>query len=354
MLQAFSRTTPPDVAAGEVSANAAPRELAAFLAHPREADYPPSWYRLCDAANLRRGPNHFSILGKDLVTYFASDGQPVVLDNRCVHMGASLSRGCVVGDAIECPLHHWRFAQDGRCVAIPSGGDVPRFARQQAYPAAVRGGQVYFFNGRHARFPLPFFTDLEVDDLVAARPFVETLECPWYMVGANAVDTQHFLIAHDRRLSRLPEVDHPAPHVHRTVCNFEVHGSAASDWLTRRFGGNTVRLEVTDYGSTMLFAHSRLARAETFGMLSMTPISPQRTEVHVTVMARRSGERWRQVLVDPLRAWIRRGLIRRFLRSDVERLAGTVYSPHTLIEIDQQFSEYFSWLGGFIRGGELS
>ena len=349
MLQAFSRTTPLDASAREE-----PRDLAEFLSRPAAGDYPPSWYRLCSAAEIHRGPKLCSILGRDLVAFFASDGEPVVLDNRCVHMGASLSRGCVVGDTIECPLHHWRFARDGRCVATPSGGDVPRFARQQAYPAAVRGGQVYFFNGRHARFPLPFFADLEVDELVAAKPFVETLECPWYMVGANAVDTQHFLIAHDRRLLRLPEVDYPSPHVHRTVCNFEVQGSAFSDWLTRRFGGSSVRLEVTDYGSTMLFAHSQLARAETFGMLCMKPLSPLRTEVHVTIMSRRSGERWRQVLVDPLRAWIRRGLIRRFLRSDVELLGGTAYSPHTLIEIDEQFSEYFSWLGGFIRGGDHS
>ena len=292
-----------------------------------------------------------TLLGKQLVVYLTATGTAVVLDDRCVHMGARLSGGCVVGETIQCPLHHWQFGADGRCRRIPSGEEIPGFARQASYPAQQRGGQIYFFNGPEAHFPLPFFDGLTPDDLAPGKPFVEQLDCPWYMVGANAVDVQHFAIAHDRRMIDRPEVDYPSPYAHRTVCRFQVEGDTLADRLTRRFGGPTVTLTVTDWSSTILFAHSQLQRSETVGMVCMVPIDPHRTRVHVTVMARRSGQRWRQVLLDPIRARIRRALIRRFLRADVDRLGGTVYSQHTLIAIDQQFAEYFSWIAGLLHTG---
>jgi len=99
----------------------------------------------------------------------------------------------------------------------------------------------------------------------------------------------------------------------------------------------------------MIFAHSRLKRTETFGMVAVIPISPTRTKAHVTVMARVSDGPIRRKTLDVTRAAVRRFLIRDFLRSDIHRLSGTRFSPHTLIDIDKQFLEYFQWLAGVIR-----
>jgi hypothetical protein len=196
---------------------------------------------------------------------------------------------------------------------------------------------------------LPFFEGLDPEQLAASRPFVEYLDCPWYMVGANAVDVQHFAIAHDRKMERRPDVDYPHPRAHRAVCHFEVAGDSMADRITKHLGGAKVRLQVTDWSSTMILARSTLAKTETFGIVSVLPLSPDRTMAHVTVMAQRSRGALQRTLLDPLRAAVRRSLIRKFLRSDVHRLAGTRYSPHTLIEIDDQFSEYFDWLQGLNR-----
>ncbi len=316
---------------------------------PFSIPYPASWYYFGSVQELSKGPITRSLIGKQLVGFLTESGKPGVLANRCVHMGSDLGGGCVVGETLQCGLHHWRFSPSGRCEEIPASAEIPGFARQASFPAVIRGGCVYFFNGTDALFPLPFFDGFEPDQLVAARPFVEYLECPWYMIGANAVDVQHFAIAHDRRMERKPDVDHPHPHVHRTVCHFEVVGNSISDRITRRFGGPNVRLEVVDWGSTMIFARSTLAKTETFGMLSVVPLSPSRSMGHVTVMARPGKSALGRRLFDPLRALVRRTLIRTFLRSDVGRLSGAHYSPNTLIEIDDQFSEYFDWLNGLDR-----
>ena len=308
--------------------------------------YPPSWYYFGSVRELAKGPVTKRVLDKTLVGFVTESGQAGVLSNRCAHMGADLGGGCVVGESLQCALHNWRFGPNGQCVEIPASKDIPAFARQTGYPTAIRHGCVYFFNGPEPLFPLPFFDGFEPNELVRARPFVEYLECPWYMIGANAVDVQHFAIAHDRRMERAPVVDHPTPNVHRTVCHFEVVGDSLGDRVTRRFGGPNVRLEIVDWCSTMIFARSTLAKTETFGMLSIVPLSANQSMGHVTVMAKRSDKLVSRKLLDPLRARVRRMLIRAFLRSDVGRLTGTRYSPNTLIDIDDQFAEYFEWLKG--------
>ena len=68
-------------------------------------------------------------------------GGPAVFDDRCPHRGASLSLGRVRGDALECPYHGWRFAHDGRCVAVPA---VPGFQ-----PPATHGARAWQLQSRH-------------------------------------------------------------------------------------------------------------------------------------------------------------------------------------------------------------
>jgi nitrite reductase/ring-hydroxylating ferredoxin subunit len=315
---------------------------------PRIA-YPASWYYFGSVRELSGGPITRNLLGRQLVGFLTKSGKPGVLSGRCVHMGSNLGAGCVIGESLQCALHNWRFSPSGQCEEIPAASEIPPFARQTSFPAQVRGGCVYFFNGPDPLFPLPFFDGFEPEQLVAARPFVEFLDCPWYMIGANAVDVQHFAIAHDRRMERKPEVSYPSPYVHRTVCHFEVVGSSLSDRITRRFGGPNVRLEIVDWGGTMIFARSVLAKTETFGIVSVVPLAADRTMGHVIVMARAGHGVVNRRLLNPLRALVRRTLIRTFLRSDVGRLAGTQYSPHTLIGIDDLFSEYFDWLKSLNR-----
>ena len=167
--------------------------------------YPHAWYLIGTVSELQRGPVVRELIGKRLVCFLTESGRAGVLSSDCVHMGADLGNGKVVGEALQCPLHNWCFESDGRCSSIPVSRKIPPFAKQNSYPTAIRNGHVYFFNGREPEYALPFFEDFEESDLTAAKPFIEHLSCPWYMVGANAVDVQHFSIAHSRRMQKPPE-----------------------------------------------------------------------------------------------------------------------------------------------------
>jgi len=87
-----------------------------------------------------------------------------------------------------------------------------------------------------------------------AEPFEFFVDTPWYIVGANAFDLQHFGVAHDRTLVDEPLVESPSPFARRITATYDVTGSGWRDELTRRFSGPRVRMSVTVWAGT---PHSR-------------------------------------------------------------------------------------------------
>jgi phenylpropionate dioxygenase-like ring-hydroxylating dioxygenase large terminal subunit len=259
-------------------------------------------------------------------------------------MGANLAEGQIVGACLRCPFHHWEFDTTGQCRRIPATADIPPFARQLAFPAVERHGAVFFFNGAEPAFQLPFFDGCDETGLATAAPFTLVLDCPWYMVGANGVDVQHFQTTHDRELVGMPQITYPEQCVHQAVTEFRVAGRGWRDWLTRRVAGDTVDMNVTDWAGTLFFVQARFRRTQTFGMVSMLPLDRGRTLVYVRVSVRRSRNLAGRLLWDAINARVRRFFIRKFLEPDIARSAGTRFNPHRLIAADQCLANYFAWL----------
>ncbi len=75
-------------------------------------------------------------LGNKEVAIFNVAGTLYALDDRCPHMGASLSGGHVEDGCVTCPWHHWRFRlSDG------AWADSPR-VKTGSYPVQVVGDEV--------------------------------------------------------------------------------------------------------------------------------------------------------------------------------------------------------------------
>jgi phenylpropionate dioxygenase-like ring-hydroxylating dioxygenase large terminal subunit len=263
---------------------------------------------------------------------------------RCAHLGASLGGGQVVGDCLQCPFHHWEYDVAGRCRRIPATAEIPSFARQWAFPAIERDGGVFFFNGAEPAFPLPFFDGRAAEELATARPFRLVLDCPWYMIGANGIDVQHFDATHDRELLAPPSVTHPTRFAHRALTRFRIAGRGWRDRLTRRLAGSEVAMDVTDWAGTLFFVQASFRRTRTFGRVSMLPLDENRTLLHVQVSVRRSRTLLGRLLFDPVNVRLRRYFIRKFLEPDIARSAGTHYDPRRLIAADRYLADYFAWL----------
>ena len=317
-------------------------------------DFPKSWYRFSTQRELSRGPLSRMVAGQKLVAFRtrampttnsgARASDVAILAARCCHMGTDLGNGAVVEGALECPFHNWRFDATGTCVHIPCTDAIPGFARQAAYPVAALRDQLFCFNSPSPNFPLPFFDSIQPQALINSSSFSFEVDCPWYMISANACDWQHFRTGHDRQLLADPIVTQPNPFAYRTLYQLEIVGNSWSDRLTRALAGRRVELEITVWGGTIVLVKSTLERAQSFGMVSIIPGAEKKSVAHVVVWAHRSKVPAIGWLVDRLSIELRRILIHRFLATDAPRLAGTDICPLTLIDADQGLSNYFEWL----------
>jgi phenylpropionate dioxygenase-like ring-hydroxylating dioxygenase large terminal subunit len=310
----------------------------------RFATYPVSWYYFCSVLELERGPVSRDLFGRRLVVFRTDSGRIAALEARCSHLAADLGCGQVVGEAIRCPFHHWEYGTDGKCSHLPASREIPGFARQQCFPIKERHGYLYVFNGSQALFPLPFYPDVEPADLICGDPFVVELGCPWFMVGANAFDAQHFRGAHDRELQSEPQIECPTPYSRRARARFGVVGDSLQDRLTRLLAGDVVDLSITDHGGNFLLATATFQRTRTYGMVVTTPLAESRVLVRVFVMKRRSSNPVAHFFLDRLSLAVRRKFINEFLATDIVNLAGVGYDPARLISADQIMAEYFQWL----------
>lgn len=311
--------------------------------------YPNSWYLFGTVQELSRGPVSREMLGRRLVAFRTASGRLAVIDGRCSHLGADLGKGCVLGEAIRCPFHHWEYGTDGQCVHIPVTENIPSTARQASFPVVERFGYLFFFNAPEPLFPLPFFPEADPGDFVAARPFGSLLDCPWYLIGSNAFDLQHFRAAHDRRLTSDPVVDCPAPFARRASAKFTVSGDSWQDHLTRLFAGDLVEMSITDWCGNLMFATATFRQTRSYGMVITEPLASGQVLVRVIVHVPKSSStlgRWR----DPLRLEVRRYFIKKFLSADGMRLNGARYTPGGLIEADRDLVEYFTWLAEVSHG----
>jgi nitrite reductase/ring-hydroxylating ferredoxin subunit len=319
----------------------------AAVAPVRRATFPPvpmGWYYLCRSGDLRRGPAKADLGRSRFVAFRDIQGKVSVLEGRCSHMGADLSRGAVVDGVLRCPLHGWGYAGDGRCVRIPASGTIPPFACQAVYPSVEIGGHVLFHNVVAARFPMPFFDDVSPGDLRPAEPFDFVVNTPWYMIGANAFDLQHFRVAHDRTLVGTPLIDSPSPFARRIAATYDVTGRSVRDRLTRRFSGRQVRMTVTVWAGTLILVTAAFRRTTSYGMVLVKPLDDGRSQLRTIVWVRRRPGVLARTLVDPLDARIRRRFIRAFLMDDAVRSDGVRYNPATLIDADHEMREYFTAL----------
>jgi phenylpropionate dioxygenase-like ring-hydroxylating dioxygenase large terminal subunit len=235
---------------------------------------PASWFHLCHGDQLKLTPVGILLNGQSFVGYRTAAGKAAVLSGRCSHLGAELAQGIVKNDRLVCPLHGWEYGPDGACERIPSSESIPGFARQCSYPTQECGGHVYFFNRRHARFPLPFFEGVAPEELQPAQPFELSVRTPWYFISANGFDIQHYRMAHDRELLEPPQVTEVSPFARRIVARFAVTGDSLNDRLTKLVAGPTVTMDVTSWCGTMIIVKAKFKRTTSYGIFNVLPSTP--------------------------------------------------------------------------------
>lgn len=147
-------------------------------------------------------PVRVTVMGEDLRAFRATDGTVGLVSPRCPHRGADLFFGRNEQGGIRCVYHGWKFATDGRCLAIPTlepgtqRDRVEQNVRLHAYPTRESGGIVWAYLGPAEHQPgLP---ELEFMTLPPSHVFVskKLQQCNWAQAAEGGLDTAHFSFLH--------------------------------------------------------------------------------------------------------------------------------------------------------------
>lgn len=314
--------------------------------------FPAGWYRFCASSELAAKPVVREMLGRRLVAFRSGSGVVGILESRCPHQGADLGRGIVVGESLRCPFHAWEWDTKGRCTAIPCRDTVPAMPCHLAYPVTERHGSVYFFNGRHAAFPLPFFRGESAEDFVAARPIHLNIDAPWFMIANNAFDFQHFSVVHNRGLVGEPQVDMPEPFARRSRYRVRVTGTSVFDRLVRGLVGNEASVEICVWAGNVFTVRAAFRKAVSYLFFNVEPAGPFQTRLQVNVYRKRSSRFGAVIdgLAGPLVLEVRRVFTQGFLGHEIRHLGSLRYVPGVLIEEDRPVIEYLQWLASLQTG----
>lgn len=171
---------------------------------PRRYDISPyyeGWFQLGWSRDLRRGQLvKVRQFGTTYVMFRGNDGKVGVLDDICPHLGAHFSEGgCVRGNAVRCPYHHWSFGRDGQCVDIPYSKKIPVKAKVNGYAVEERYGMIFMYRGatdHEPRRPLPVIERFDPADYCEPETYDFSIRIHGQDIMENSVDGAHFTAVH--------------------------------------------------------------------------------------------------------------------------------------------------------------
>lgn len=172
--------------------------LQAELADERTPFVTDAWYVAAFADEVTRTPLARRVLGLPLVLLRRTDGDVMVLEDRCPHRSMPLSRGSVDGDTLVCAYHGARFGCDGVCIQVPSQPVVPPGARVRAFSVQQRGPLVWVWMGEAApdiEPPHPAWMD---DAAWVASQQRLYLRASYVRLHENLLDLTHLSFLHAR------------------------------------------------------------------------------------------------------------------------------------------------------------
>ena len=202
-----------------------------------------SWYAIARSDEVGAG----EVIGRDFldgraIAYRGENGQAVVMNAYCRHLGADLSMGKVFGNDIRCAFHHWQYGPDGACTKIPASEKIPKAAKMFKYPTVEKWGLIWAFNGAKPLFDVPEFVDyVEPDlDLRTAEAFDLPVE-PW-VPFTNSMDFQHLRVLHGLKIECDPDAIDVGDYRIQYDVRFEDPNLGVFDQRIRVTGTNTIAL----------------------------------------------------------------------------------------------------------------
>lgn len=215
------------------------------------------WHPICTSAELPSpdcDPLRTRLLGESFVVFRDTEGRVGVLDELCMHRGASLALARVEEGGIRCLYHGWKFATDGRILETPNHAD-PRYRerlRAPSYPVHESAGLVWTYIGPAEHRPP--FRRFGFEDVPAAHRVVLRINvhANYLQAWEGGTDTSHVTMLHSN-----------AARPSWALENGKQSLGIADDMLIDAFNDTAPLLEIEDTSFGFHYAGIRSAPGET-------------------------------------------------------------------------------------------
>lgn len=164
------------------------------------------WYPICRSEHVGQQPAGLQRLGRDIVVWRDSRGTIHVHNDSCLHRGAKLSLGQVVGDSLRCAYHGWCYDASGQCVSIPTSRTAesklaPRL-KLEGWECQERAGLVWAYFGDRAGSAPPLVIPEELESAAWSGFICEaTWKANWILILENLADPMHGPFLHGKSLT---------------------------------------------------------------------------------------------------------------------------------------------------------
>ncbi|MBX7160141.1 MAG: Rieske (2Fe-2S) protein [Acidimicrobiia bacterium] len=168
---------------------------------PFSDEMPFGWYLMCYSDELEpAGRMPLTYFGKEWVAWRSTEGEPVVMEAYCPHLGAHLGHGSWVEEGgIRCPFHGWQFDCSGANCDVPYSDRTNKKAKVATLPLHEEDGFVWAWYHPEGAAPMwelpkiPEASDAGFSDWYRRRWKIRT--SPQEM-AENSVDSAHFRWVH--------------------------------------------------------------------------------------------------------------------------------------------------------------
>jgi phenylpropionate dioxygenase-like ring-hydroxylating dioxygenase large terminal subunit len=173
--------------------------------------FPMGWYSVERGHNLLKGQvKPIYAFDRELVLYRTREGQAVVLDAFCPHLGAHLGYGGrVIGEDLRCPFHGWKFGTEGECTEIPYCDDIPERARLRKWHVSETNGDImvwYHPAGEPPAWDMVEVPELSSDEWSEPQYWEFTIPNHVQNIAENVCDPEHFQYVHKQTETPPSEV----------------------------------------------------------------------------------------------------------------------------------------------------
>lgn len=169
------------------------------------------WYVAAWGNEIGRELTQRWIIGEPLVLFRTEAGMAVALEDRCPHRRASLSKGRLIGDTVQCGYHGITFDCSGGCVSIPGQDKVPPAMAARSYPIVEKWKWIWVWMGDPAAADESLLPDFHYND---APGWVATGGClpvkaNYQLLTDNLLDLTHETYVHGKTIGNSAIVETP-------------------------------------------------------------------------------------------------------------------------------------------------